>query len=251
MSGHSKWSNIKRAKGAVDSKRGKIFTKLSREIMVSARLGGGDPGANSRLRDAISEARANNMPKDNVERAIKRGTGGLDSGASFEEITYEGYGPGGVAILIESMTDNRNRTIAEIRAKMTRNGGNLGEAGSVSWMFEKKGLIVIKKDAAPEDVLMDTAIEAGASDINDEGDIWEIITDIKYFHSVKDALEKASIQLVSASISAISSSTIKLEGDKASQMIKLMEQLEDLDDVQKVFANFDIDDAELSKLAVD
>ena len=248
MSGHSKWSTIKRAKGAADAKRGKLFTKLIREIQVSARIGGGDIRGNARLRDAVAEARANNMPKENIDRAVKRGTGELE-GAEFEQITYEGYGPGGTAILIESLTDNRNRTVADLRALMTRNGGNLAEAGSVAWMFEKKGLISIGKNMAPEDRVMEVALESGADDIRDEDSTWDILTSPSQLEMVKAAIEEAKIPINNASLSAIPKNTVSLNGEDASKMLKLVDALEDMDDVQKVHANFDISDDELKQLA--
>jgi len=248
MSGHSKWSTIKRAKGAADAKRGKLFTKLIREIQVSARIGGGDIRGNARLRDAMAEARANNMPKENIDRAVKRGTGELE-GAEFEQITYEGYGPGGTAILIESLTDNRNRTVADLRALMTRNGGNLAEAGSVAWMFEKKGLISIGKNMAPEDRVMEVALESGADDIRDEDSTWDILTSPSQLEMVKAAIEEAKIPINNASLSAIPKNTVSLNGEDASKMLKLVDALEDMDDVQKVHANFDISDDELKQLA--
>jgi YebC/PmpR family DNA-binding regulatory protein len=226
----------------VDAKRGKIFTKLIREVEVSARMGGGDPGGNSRLRDAISEARANNMPKATVDKAIKRGTGEIE-GKIFESVTYEGYGPKGVAIIIESLTDNRNRTVAEIRLLMGNCGGNLGESGSVAWIFDKKGVISVKKDGITEEELMEKALEAGAEDIVEESDTWDVLVEVTSLHEVKTILEEKKIAIESAIISAIPKNTVKLEEEEsAKKMIKLMEGLEDLDDVQKVYANFDIDE---------
>ena len=247
MAGHSKWANIKRHKGAQDAKRGKLFTKLIREVQVSARMGGGDPASNPRLRDAIAEAYSNNMTKDTVTRAIKRGTGDVE-GSHYEQMVYEGYGPGGVALMIESLTDNKNRTVADIRAIMTRNSGNLGEQGSVSWIFDKKGLIGISKETVAEEELMNLALESGAEDIRDEGDVWEVVTEPAEFSKVKEALDGKGMKCLSAGISAIPKNTVSLEGDKAADMIKLLEALEDLDDVQKVYANFDIDDEELARL---
>lgn len=248
MAGHSKWANIKRKKGANDAKRGKMFTKLIREVEVSARMGGGDLHSNPRLRDAINEAKAQNMQKDTIQRAIKRGTGELE-GQNFEEITYEGYGPGGVAMLIESLTDNRNRTVAEIRSLITKSGGNLGESGSVAWIFDKKGVISLKKNAAPEEKLIEVALEAGAEDIKDEGINWDILTEPTLFSPVKTALEGMGISLEEASLSTIPKNTIKIEGETAEKMLKLMDHLEELDDVQKVYANFDIDEKELERLS--
>lgn len=248
MSGHSKWSTIKRKKGAIDAKRGKIFTKLIREIQIAARMGGADASGNPRLRDAITEARANNMPRDNIERAVKRGSGEDGDGVVYEQITYEGYGPGGVAMLIEILTDNRNRTAAEVRALMARNSGNMADVGSVAWMFGKKGVITLKKNAAPEDKLMDIALEAGADDIKDEGDCWEILTEPMRMGRVREAIEGKGITVDSSTVTAIPQNSIPLSGDDAERMLKLMDLLEDLDDVQKVYANFDIDDKELERL---
>jgi len=233
MSGHSKWHSIKHKKGALDAKRGKLFTKFIKEITVAARAGGGDPDANARLRKAISDAKAGNMPNDTIDRAIRRGTGEED-GVNYEEITYEGYGPGGVALLIQSMTDNRNRTVAEIRHIFSKNGGNLGESGSVGWMFEKKGYIVVNKSAKPEEELFDIVIEAGADDLRDDEDNFEIITSPDNFESVSTALKSAGIETQVAEIEMVPQNYIKLEGGDARQMLKLMEALEDHDDVQKV-----------------
>ena len=245
MSGHSKWHTIKHKKGALDAKRGKIFTKLIKEITVAARTGGsGDPDANARLRKAIADAKAQNMPSDTIERAIKRGTGEI-GGVAYEEITYEGYGPGGVAVLIETMTDNRNRTVAELRHIFSKNGGNLGESGSVGWMFEKKGYIVVDKAAKPEDELFEIAIEAGADDVRDDGDALEIFTSPENFDVVLEAVKSAGIEPQAASISMIPQNYIRLEGADAKQMLKLYDALEDHDDVQKIFANFEIDESEM------
>lgn len=241
MAGHSKWSNIKRRKGAVDAKRGKIFTKLAKEIIVAAKIGGGDPSGNPRLRSAIAAARAENMPKDNIEKAIKKGTGELES-VNYEECTYEGYGPGGVAILIEVMTDNKNRTLPEIRSTMNKNSGNMGESGSVAWMFDRKGLVTVNCSDTTEDQLMEAALEAGAEDIVTEEDIFEVYTEQSAFEDVRKAIEDAGIPIVSAEITMKPQNTIKLEGKEAEQMIRLMDKLEDLDDVQNVHANFDISD---------
>lgn len=247
MAGHNKWSKIKRTKGVADSKRNKIYTKILREIHVSARMAGGDPKSNPRLRDAIAEAKANNMPKDNIERAIRKGTG-QDEGANYEQITYEGYGPGGVALLIESLTDNRKRTVADVRSVLSKNGGNLGEAGSVAWMFAKKGLITVPKEKASEDELMEIALEAGAEDISDQGDAWEISTPTEAFASVKEALENADLPVMTAEQTQFPSTTVAIAGEDAEQMLKLMDVLEDLDDVQKVHANFDISEEELTRI---
>ncbi len=248
MSGHSKWSTIKRKKGAMDAKRGKIFTKLIKEITISARLGGGDPIANPRLRSAIAAARAENMPKENIERAIKKGTGELE-GIAYEEVTYEGYGPGGSAVLLETLTDNKNRMVSDIRRLFTKNNGNLGETGSVSWMFNKKGLIVLNKETVSEDQLMEIALEAGAEDIRDEETTFEVLTAPEDFEQVKRAIQEAGLAMELADISMIPISTIKLEGKEAEQMLRLMEALEDNDDVQKVYANFDISDEEMERLS--
>ena len=239
MSGHSKWSSIKHKKGATDAKRGKIFTKLIKEITVVARLGGGDPDANPRLRTAIAAAKNENMPKDNIERAIKKGTGELE-GVNYEESTYEGYGPGGAAVFIESVTDNKNRAVADIRHIFSKHGGNLGENGCVAWMFDKKGYIAIEKKAVDEDSLMETAIEAGAEDVREDNGSFEIITEPDDFESVKTAIDNAVIPYIDAEITMLPQSTTNLEGKQALQMVKLMEALDDCDDVQKVYTNADI-----------
>ena len=245
MSGHSKWHSIKHKKGALDAKRGKLFTKFIKEITVAARSGGGDPDGNARLRKAIADAKAGNMPNDTIDRAIRRGTG-EEEGVHYEEITYEGYGPGGVALLIQSMTDNRNRTVAEIRHIFSKNGGNLGESGSVGWMFEKKGYIVVSKSAKPEEELFDIAIEAGADDLRDDEDNFEIITSPENFEGVSSALKTAGIEPQVAEVEMVPQNYIRLEGGDARQMLKLMEALEDHDDVQKVSANFDISEADMA-----
>ena len=245
MSGHSKWHSIKHKKGALDAKRGKLFTKLIKELTVAARTGGGDPTGNARLRKAIADAKAGNMPNDTIDRAVRRGTG-EEGGVHYEEITYEGYGPGGVALLIEAMTDNRNRTVAEIRHIFAKHGGNLGESGSVGWMFEKKGYLVIDKKEQAEDQLVDIAIDAGADDIRDDEDNWEIITAPESFEAVQTAIKSAGITPQVAEIEMVPQNYIKLEGSQAGQMLKLMEALEDHDDVQKVSANFDISEADMA-----
>jgi YebC/PmpR family DNA-binding regulatory protein len=245
MSGHSKWHSIKHKKGALDAKRGKLFTKFIKEITVSARTGGGDPDANARLRKAILDAKAGNMPNETIDRAIRRGTG-EEEGVNYEEITYEGYGPGGVALLIESMTDNRNRTVAEIRHIFSKNGGNLGESGSVGWMFEKKGYIVVEKAAKSEDELFELAIDAGADDLRDDVDNFEIITSPDAFDAVLNAVKGAGIEPQVAEVEMVPQNYIRLEGADARQMLKLMEALEDHDDVQKVSANFDISEADMA-----
>lgn len=249
MSGHSKWSTIKRKKGAIDSRRGKIFTKIIKEITLAARLGGGDPEANARLRQAILTAKDENMPKDNIERAIKKGTGTGADAVVFEELTYEGYGPGGAAVLVEVMTDNKNRTVAEVRHIFSKHGGNLGENGCVAWIFEKKGTIVLDKKSVNEDDLMELALEAGAQDVREEENEFEIITDPASFEEVKDAIDQRKIKYIEARISLIPQTTVKLEAGKAEQMLKLMEKLEDNDDVQNVYANFDIADDIMERLS--
>jgi YebC/PmpR family DNA-binding regulatory protein len=245
MSGHSKWHTIKHKKGAIDAKRGKIFTKMIKEITVAARTGGsGDVDSNARLRKAVNDAKAQNMPNDTIDRAIKRGMGELE-GVNYDEITYEGYGIGGVAVLVETMTDNRNRTVAELRHIFSKNGGNLGEAGSVAWMFDKKGYIVIDKAAKSEDELFEIAIEAGADDMQDEGDVFEIFTIPDNFEAVHEAIKKAGIEPQVAEVSMIPQNYVKLEGGDARSMLKLYEAIDDNDDVQKVYANFDIDESEM------
>ncbi len=245
MSGHSKWHSIKHKKGATDAKRGKLFTKFIKEITVAARTGGGDPDSNARLRKAITDAKAGNMPNDTIDRAIRRGTG-AEEGVHYEEITYEGYGPGGVALLIDAVTDNRNRTVAEIRHIFSKNGGNLGESGSVGWMFEKKGYIVVDKAAKAEDELFDLAIDSGAEDLRDDQDNWEILTAPESFEAVHAAIKSAGITPQVAEIEMVPQNYINLEGQQASQMLKLMEALEDHDDVQKVSANFDMSEADMA-----
>jgi YebC/PmpR family DNA-binding regulatory protein len=247
MSGHSKWATIKHKKGALDAKRGKIFTRLIKEISIAAK-NGGDPDTNPRLRGAIVAAKAENMPADNIKRAIQRGTGELP-GASYEEFSLEGYGPGGVAILLDINTDNRNRTVSEIRHVFGKNGGNMAEAGAVSWMFHKKGDIVIPKSAAKEDDLMGIVLEAGAEDLRDDGDNWEVLSQPSAYEAVLEAVKKAGIAPLSSSVSMIPQNYIKLEGAAASQMIRLMEALEEHDDVQNVHSNFDIDQKLLEEVA--
>jgi len=249
MSGHSKWSTIKRKKGAIDSKRGKIFTKLIKEITLAARLGGGDIEGNARLRSAVLAAKEENMPKDNIDRAIKKGTGELAGGAAYEETTYEGYGPGGVAVIVEVMTDNKNRTVAEIRHIFSKHGGNLGENGCVYWMFDKMGSIILDKKTADEDELMEVAIEAGADDVRDQESEWEVITDPLAFEGVRKAIEAKGWKPLEAQVGLIPQNTVKIEiAAKAEQMLKLMEKLEDNDDVQNVYANFDIPDELMDRL---
>jgi len=248
MSGHSKWSTIKHKKGKEDARRGKTFTKLIKEISVAARMGGGDPNGNPRLRSAILAAKVENMPKENIERAIKKGAGELP-GVSYEEASFEGYGPGGVAVLIETLTDNRKRAVADIRHIFSRNAGNLGEAGCVSWMFEKKGLIVFEKEKADEEKLMDLALDAGAQDIRETDKEYEVITDPASFERVKKQLEEANLKPSYAEISMVPQSTVRLSGKEAQQMLRLMESLEDSDDIQHVYANFDIPDEEMEQLS--
>ncbi|SLM31480.1 conserved hypothetical protein [Desulfamplus magnetovallimortis] len=247
MSGHSKWSTIKHKKGAADAKRGKIFTKLIKEITVAARMGGGDIASNPRLRTAVAAAKAQNMPKDNLERAIKKGTGELE-GVDYEELVYEGYGPGGVAVLVECLTDNKNRTIADVRYIFNKAGGNIGTDGCVSWMFDKKGLISVDKSVADEETLMEIALEAGAEDVKDEDDCFEVITDPADFEAVKEAVEAASIEYEVAEITMIPQTQTALEGKEAEQMIKFLDALEDCDDIQKFYTNADISDDVLNAM---
>jgi YebC/PmpR family DNA-binding regulatory protein len=247
MSGHSKWSTIKRKKGATDAKRGKIFTKLIKEITVAARMGGGDPDANPRLRTAIAAAKTDNMPKDNIERAIKKGTGALE-GVSYEEVYYEGYGPGGAAVLVESFTDNKNRTVADVRHLFSKSGGSLGEAGCVAWMFEKKGLFVFQREDVDEETLMEAILEAGGEDIRDEGSTFEVTTAPEDFEAVRKALDEADLKPVLAEVTMVPKSTVELQDNEAEQMLRLMESLEDSDDVQKVYSNFDIPEETLEKI---
>jgi YebC/PmpR family DNA-binding regulatory protein len=245
MSGHSKWATIKHKKGALDAKRGKIFTRLIKEVTIAAKTGGGDPDGNPRLRGAIAAAKAENMPADNIKRAIQRGTGELD-GVNYEEITYEGYGPGGVAVIIDVLTDNKNRAVSEVRHAFSKNGGNLGADGSVSWMFTKKGVIVIDKAAIDEDKLTEVVLDAGAEDLSDEGEHWEVLCEPKQFEAVTEALKTAKIKPEHAEVTMISSTYTKLEGTQASSMMRLLEVLEDLDDTQNVYSNFDMDEAAMA-----
>ena len=247
MSGHSKWATIKHKKGALDAKRGKIFTRLIKEISMAAKSGG-DPDKNPRLRTAIAAAKAENMPADNIKRAIQRGTGELP-GVSYEEFSLEGYGPGGVALLIEISSDNRNRTVSEIRHALTKNGGNMGEAGSVAYMFHKKGSVVIPKSAVKEDDLMGIVLDAGAEDIRDDGESWEVVTDPHSYEPVLEAVKKANLAVTASEIAMLPQNYIKLEGQQASTMIRLLEALEDHDDVQHVYSNFDIDQKALEEVA--
>ena len=246
MAGHSKWKQIKRKKAVTDSRRASAWTKLIREITVAARAGGGDPGGNPRLRLAIDEARAANMPKENIERAIKKGTGELE-GAEYQELTYEGYGPGGTAIFIEATTDNPNRTVAEIRHAFSRNHGNLGATGSVGWMFDRKGQLYIDAARRDEDAIMEAALDAGASDFARDGDQFVVSTGVSDFHAVQDALKQRGVAVDSAEMAMVAKNTVKVEGEDATRLIKLMEVLEELDDVSKVFSNFDIDASQLAE----
>jgi len=248
MAGHSKWANIKHRKGAQDAKRGKIFTKLIKEITVAARIGGGDADGNARLRAALDKARQANMPRDNIDRAIKKGLGDLD-GTSYEEGTFEGYGPGGVAVIVEFMTDNRTRTVADVRHTFTKYGGNLGVSGSVAFLFERKGLLSFPL-AVDFDTLFEAALEAGAEDVKDEGDSFEVITDPATFMEVRDALVAAGLEFETAEVTMLPQTQVQLAGKQAESMLKLMDKLEDNDDVQNVYANFDIADDELEKLDV-
>ena len=248
MSGHSKWATIKHKKGALDAKRGKIFTRLIREITISAKSGGGDPDGNPRLRTAVLAAKAENMPAENIKRAIQRGTGELE-GVNYEEITFEGYGPGGVAIIVEVLTDNRNRTVSEIRHAFSKNGGNLGETGSVRFLFSKKGLIGVEKSAASEEKLMDIVLEHGGEDLRDEGENWEILTDPGAYEGVLKAVKAANIPTVMSEVTMIASTYTKLEGTAANQMIRLLEALEDFDDTQNVYSNFDMDAEQMEQVA--
>ncbi len=248
MSGHSKWHSIKHKKAAVDAKRGKLFTKLIRELSVSARSGGGDPDANPRLRKAISDARAVNMPADNIKRAILKGTGQLE-GSTYEEVIYEGYGPGGVAIYVEALSDNKNRTISELRHIFTKNGGRIGESGCVAWMFKRKGYLVIDKSKAGEDQLLDIALASGAEDLRDDGSNWEIFTPPENYDAVVDALKQNEIEIDTSNLGYIPQNYVKLEGKPAQQLLRLMEELEDHDDVQHVWANFDISEEEIASFS--
>ena len=248
MSGHSKWATIKHKKGALDAKRGKIFTRLIKEITMAAKQGGGDVDKNPRLRGAVAAAKAENMPSDNIKKAIQRGTGELP-GVTYEEFSLEGYGPGGVAVLVEVSTDNRNRTVSEIRHLFGKMGGNMGEAGSVNWMFHKKGDIVVGKSAAKEDDLMNLIIEAGGEDLKDDGENWEILTDPSSYEAVLEAVKKAGITPEVAEVGMIPQNYIKLEGSQASTMIRLLEAFEEQDDVQHVWSNFDMDEAQMEQVA--
>jgi len=251
MSGHSKWATIKRKKGAADAKRSNEFAKLMRFVEVAARDGGsGDPKANMTLATAIDKARAASVPSDNIDRAIKRGTGELEGGARYEEVTYEGYGPGGVALFVETLTDNRNRTAQEVRHAFTRHNGNLGETGSTAWMFARKGSIQIEKDRAPdEDELLEIALEAGADDLADAESTWEITCEPTAFGAVRGAIEAAGVPMLSAELTMLPQNTLPVEGGQAKQVLALLESLEELDDVQNVYANFDIPESMMAELS--
>lgn len=245
MSGHSKWHTIKHKKGALDAKRGKVFTRIIKELSVAARSGGGDPAMNPRLRTVIAEAKSVNMPNDNIARAIRRGTG-EEEGVNYEEITYEGYGPGGAAVIIETLTDNRNRTVGELRHLLTKNNGSLGETNSVAWMFDRKGYLVVEKAGADEETLMNAVLEAGAEDMSEDGDNWEITSDVTSYETVLEAVKALSIEPATAQAMAmLPKNTIKLEGKTAQQMLKLMDALDDHDDVKQVWSNFDIEEKEI------
>jgi YebC/PmpR family DNA-binding regulatory protein len=248
MSGHSKWATIRHKKGALDAKRGRIFTKLIKEITIAARMGGGDPNGNPRLRSAVDAGRAANMPQDNIARAIKKGTGELE-GVNYEEITYEGYGPGGVAVLVECLTDNKNRAASEIRSIFTRHNSSLGAVGCVNWLFHKKGLIIIEEPGVTEDDILAAALDAGAEDVKGDGNIFEVTTSLQDLEKVKVALQNAKIPFTSAKLTMIPQNTVRLVGKDAEQMLKLMESLEDHDDVQNVYANFDIPDEVMQQIA--
>ncbi|MBV8774183.1 MAG: YebC/PmpR family DNA-binding transcriptional regulator [Deltaproteobacteria bacterium] len=248
MSGHSKWSSIKHKKAARDAKRGKVFTKLIKEITIAARLGGGDINANPRLRTAVAAAKAQSMPNDNIDRAIKKGIGEL-GGGQLEQIAYEGYGPGGVALMMDVLTDNRNRTVSEIRFIMSKHGANLGEAGCVAWMFKKRGVITIDRNVIDEERLMELALEAGADDVTNDPDSFQLISPLESFSAVRDAIEKAGIVVANAEITMVPENTVRVTGHQAEQVLKLLEDLEDHDDVQSVSANFDIDEEVMAQFS--
>ncbi len=248
MSGHNKWSTIKHKKGAADAKRGKMFSKLIKEISIAARMGGGDLDGNPRLRTAVNTARAANMPKENIDRAIKRGTGEIE-GVIYEEMTYEGYGPGGVAVIMEVLTDNKNRTVAEVRHIFDKYSGNLGESGCVAWMFDKKGVVAVSAQGLTEDDVMELALDAGAQDVKSEGHTFEITAEPTDFEAVRKAVEGKGWKVEFAEISMIPQNTVKLEGKRAEQMLKMMDALDDNDDTQKVFANFDISEEEMMRIS--
>ena len=248
MSGHSKWHTIKHKKGAADAKRGKIFTRLIKELTVAARSGGGDPDMNPRLRTIVAEAKANNMPRENIERAIRRGTG-EEPGVSYEEIMYEGYGPGGVALMIQTLTDNKNRTVGEIRHLLAKYNGNLAAENSVAWMFSRKGQVVVEKNKIDEEKLLSAALDAGADDMNDDGSAWEVVCSPESFEAVRDAVKALGVEPAGAEVAMIPQNYVKLTGKDAQQMLKLFEAVDDHDDVQHVWANFDIEEKEIEALA--
>jgi YebC/PmpR family DNA-binding regulatory protein len=250
MSGHSKWATIKHKKAATDARRGKIFTKIIRELSIAARTGGGDPNTNPRLRTAIAAAKNENMPNDNIERAIQRGTGQLE-GEQLEEVMYEGYGPGGVGMLVQAVTGNRNRAAGELRHVFSKNGGNMAESGAVGWMFHRKGDIVVPKEAADEDKMLGIVLDAGAEDLRDDGSSWEVTTPPEAMEKVREALAAAGIKPASATVAMVPQNYVKLSGAQAQQMLRLMEALEEHDDVQQVYANFDIDEKELQAAVAD
>jgi YebC/PmpR family DNA-binding regulatory protein len=244
MSGHSKWHTIKHKKGAADAKRGKIFTRIIKELTVAARAGGGDPDSNPRLRTIVTEAKANNMPSENIKRAIRRGTG-EEPGVTYEEAQYEGYGPGGAAVIMDVLTDNRNRTVGELRHLLTKHGGNLAETNAVAWMFTKRGYIVIPKSKADEETLMSTVLDAGGDDIRDDDDNWEVLSPPEAFQAVLEAVKKLGIEPDAAEISMLPQNYLKLEGKQAQQMVRLMEALDEHDDIRHVWSNFDIEEKEI------
>jgi YebC/PmpR family DNA-binding regulatory protein len=244
MSGHSKWATIKHKKAATDAKRGKIFTKIIRELTIATRTGGADPDTNPRLRTAILSAKAENMPNDNIDRAIQRGAGTLE-GETLDEVTFEGYGPGGVGVLVQVVTSNRNRIVSEVRHLFSKNGGNMAENGAVGWMFERKGEIMVPKEAADEEKMMGIVLDAGADDLNDDGSAWDVVTPPEALEKVREALVGAGVNPASAEVAWVPKNTVKLTGPQAQQMLRMMEALEDHDDVQKVYANFDIDEKEI------
>ena len=244
MSGHSKWSSIKHKKGATDAKRGKVFTRIIKELTVAARVGGGDPDSNPRLRTVVADAKAANMPADNIKRAIRRGTG-EEPGVSYEEAIYEGYGPGGAALMLETLTDNKNRTVSEIRHLLSKHGGNLGETNSVAWMFTKQGYILIEKSKVDEDGLMGVALDTGADDVRDDQDNWEVLTSPEDFHRVLEAVKGLGVETLVAEVAMLPQNYINLEGKAAQQMLKLMGLLEDHDDVQHVWSNFNVEEKEI------
>jgi YebC/PmpR family DNA-binding regulatory protein len=244
MSGHSKWHTIKHKKGAADAKRGKVFTRIIKELTVAARNGGGDPEKNPRLRTIVADAKANNMPRENIERAIRRGTG-EEPGVTYDEVTYEGYGPGGVALMIETLTDNKNRTVGEIRHLLSKHAGNLAAENSVAWMFSRKGQVVVEKGGIDEEKLLSAALDAGADDMNDDESGWEIVCAPESFEAVRDAVKGLGVEPASAAVAMVPQNYVKLVGKEAQQMLKLMEAIEDHDDVQHVWANFDVEEKEI------